>query len=229
MAIVGSNIKNKYPTIGDITNLQEYDNHIYSEEEIKRFDIKDAINNHPLAKKPTSMRSKFAYKEIMKNLEPTTKYCLPGQIINFGYAHPKYEEDLEYYDSTPLVLFFGLTRTKDNVIREVGLNLHYFPPFTRLRVLETALRIFRPYFEQQFNESIHKPNRVISWDRLQYVIKQNMKIAFAIKMYVPSLRGNTYVIPTRLLPTAFFEEGHFSKATMQQIHKFWRQFGRFGS
>ena len=55
-------------------------------------------------------------------------------------------------------------------------------------------------------------------------MKVNDKIGFGIKMYVPVLRGRSYVIPTRLLPTAFYTEGHFSKATLQQIFKFWRQF-----
>ena len=55
-------------------------------------------------------------------------------------------------------------------------------------------------------------------------MKRNTKIAFGIKMYIPVLRGATFVIPTRLFSTAFYTEGKFSKATLQQIFKFWRQF-----
>ena len=43
-------------------------------------------------------------------------------------------------------------------------------------------------------------------------------------MYIPTLRQQTYIIPTRLLGTAFYTEGNFSKATLAQIRKFWRQF-----
>jgi hypothetical protein len=55
-------------------------------------------------------------------------------------------------------------------------------------------------------------------------MKSNAKIAFDIKMYIPVLRGSSYVLPTRLLPTAFYTEGHFSKATLAQIFSFWRKF-----
>ena len=54
----------------------------------------------------------------------------------FYYNEPKFKEELEYYDKTPLTLFCGITRTKDNTIREVGFNLHYFPPYTRARIFE---------------------------------------------------------------------------------------------
>ena len=64
----------------------------------------------------------------------------------------------------------------------------------------------------------------ISYRKLKAIMKSNTKIGFGIKMYIPILRGATYLIPTRLLSTAFYTEGKFSKATLQQIFKFWRQF-----
>ena len=66
----------------------------------------------------------------------------------------------------------------------------------------------------------------ICGDIMPLEIDRNL-IAFAVKEYVPSLRGLTYVIPTKLLPIAFYTEGHFSRATIQQVHAFWRQFSRF--
>ena len=64
----------------------------------------------------------------------------------------------------------------------------------------------------------------ISYKKLKALMRRNSKIAFGIKMYIPVLRGMTFNIPARLLSTAFYTEGHFSKATLQQIFKFWRQF-----
>ena len=211
-------------TLGDIHTLDDIDRHIYTEDEIKSFSFQNAVNSHLLARKPGPMRSKLAYSEVMKNMKPTTKYLLPGTVVLFGYANPKTAADLPYYDATPMTLFFGITRTEDGNIREVGLNLHYYPPYTRLRVLQKALNTFSQFFIQQFNEDIHRPNRMISWNRLKYLMNQNLKIAFGVKMYIPSLRGRSYVLPTRLLPTAFYTEGHFSNATIPQIQKFWRQF-----
>jgi len=222
-------IQNNYnkTTLGDIHDLKDLDNHIYTEEEIKDFSFINAVNSHPLSHKPSSMRSKLAYKEIMSNLNPTSKYILPGTIVLFGYSNPKYASTLDYYDGTPLTLFFGITRTDNGKIREIGFNLHYFPPYARLRMLQSALNAFSPFFEKQFNEDIHKPNHMISYKHLKYIMRSNLKLAFGVREYIPTLRGQTYVIPTRLLSTAFYSEGHFSSATLSQIFKFWRQFRRF--
>ena len=211
-------------TLSTVFTLQDLTKKIYDKEEIKNFRMIDAIKEHPLARRPTTIRSKLAYKEIMRNLKPTTKYLLPGQVSIFGYAQPKFKEELEYYDATPMTFFFGLVRTQDNTIREIGCNLHYYPPFTRQSILNTCYAVYKTYFDQQFNEEIHKPNKFVSWNQLKHIINRNKHLAFGVKMYIPSLRGNTYVLPTRLLPTACYTEGHFSKATLAQIYHFWRQF-----
>ena len=149
---------------------------------------------------------------------------LPGQLCMFYYNEPKFKEELEYYDKTPLTLFCGITRTKDNTIREVGFNLHYFPPFTRARILELCYIAFMPYWESNFNEHDGKPNTHISYKSIQKICSRSDKLAFGIKMYVPILRSKAWIIPPRLFSTAFYTEGHFSKATMNQIFKFWRTF-----
>lgn len=211
-------------TLGDVMSVKEIANKIYSEEEIKEYKLDEAINTHPLSHRPTQIRSKLAYQQIIKELKSSKKYILPGQIVLFGYQEPKFKEELEYYDRFPLVISLGITRTKDGVIREIGLNLHYFPPHTRARILEQTYNVFKPYFEKYFNEASTKPNMFISYKKLKALMRRNTKIAFGVKMYIPVLRGATYVIPARLLSTAFYTEGKFSKATLQQIFKFWRQF-----
>lgn len=210
-----TNFKDKISNIVD---------HEYTDDEIDEYQITEAINNHPLAKRPTNIRSKLAYKEIISNLKPTKKYLLPGQCVCFEYLEPKLKEELELYDRTPFVLFLGITRTKEDTIREIGLNLHYFPPFTRAKILAQTYNAFKPYFKKYFNEASTKPNTVISYEALKHIMKTNSKIAFGIKMYIPVLRGKSYVLPTKYMSTAFFTEGHFSKATLQQVFRFWRQF-----
>jgi len=205
-------------------SLHDIDRFIYDYNSIKEFDINEAINTHPLSHRPTNIRSKLAYADLLKVCKPTTKYLLPGQIVMFGYSEPKYKEELEYYDKTPLTLFIGITRTKDGNIREIGLNLHCYPPRIRQYILFRTYEVFKPHFQKCFNDPSNKPATFISWKSLQTIIKSNAKIGFGIKMYIPVLRGHTYVLPTRLLPTAFFTEGHFSQATLIQVRKFWRQF-----
>ena len=209
---------NKYTSLNDI------DRYIYDANSIDDFRMDEAIQNHPLKHRPTSLRSKMAYADLMKVCKPTTKYLLPGQIVLFGYAEPKFKEDLEYYDKTPLTLFCGITRTDDGNIREIGFNLHYYPPFARARILNTTYAVFKDHFKKNFNDPQHKPAGFINYNALKHLMKRNAKIAFGLKMYIPVLRGKSYVLPTRLLPTAFYTEGHFSKATLAQIQKFWRQY-----
>lgn len=216
--------KSEQATLGYSGTLKEISSKIWDPEEIKAYQLDEAINNHPLAKRPTSIRSKLAYKEILHNAKLTKKYLLPGQVVLFHYAEPKYKEELEYYDKTPFTLFLGITRTNDGNIREVGLNVHFFPPFARARILTHTYNVFKPYFDKNFNDVTGKPNTFISYDRLKYLMKNNLKIAFGIRMYIPVLRQASWLIPTRLLSTAIYTEGHFSKASLQQIYHFWRQF-----
>ena len=211
-------IKNKKYT------LFELDRFIYDAESIENFRMDEAIQNHPLSRRPTNMRSKLAYSEIMKLIKPTTKYLLPGQIVVFGYSEPKFKEDLEYYDKTPFTIFLGITRTNEGNIREVGLNLHYYPPRIRSRILTTTYNVFKYHFQKHFNDTTDKPAGFINYKALKHIMRSNTKIGFGIKMYIPVLRGKSYVLPTRLLPTAFYTEGHFSKATLAQIQKYWRQY-----
>ena len=216
--------KSEQSTLGSSVNLRDITTKIYDLDEIKNYQLDEAINNHPLVKRPTAIRSKLAYKEIIHNTKPTKKYLLPGQVVLFHYNEPKFKEELEYYDRTPFTLFLGITRTKDGNIREVGINLHYYPPFTRIRVINAIYDHFKPWFNKNFNEVNGKPNTWISYAEVKRLAKTSAKIGFGVKMYIPVLRGASYVLPTRLIPTACFTEGHFSKATLQQIFHFLRQF-----
>lgn len=205
-------------------SLHDIDRFIYDAESIEAFRMDEAIANHPLSHRPTNIRSKLAYADILKLCKPTKKYLLPGQVVIFGYAEPKYKEELEYYDKTPMTIFIGITRTKDGNIREIGLNLHYYPPRIRAMILNTTYEVFKDHFKKCFNDPSTKPYGFINWKSLKRILKRNAKVAFGIKMYIPTLRGNSYLLPTRLLPTACYTEGHFSRATLMQIQKFWREF-----
>ena len=211
-------------TFGDITNLNQLTHKIYTPEEIKYFSMEDAINMRPLAKKPTGLRSKLAYAQLFKQLKPTSKYLLPGELVAFQYQDPKLKEDLEYWDKMPLTLFVGITRTNDGVIREVGFNLHYYPPHARAKVFISVYNTFKQYFWKNFNQVSGKPNMMISYNALMSLCKRNAKLAFGIRMYIPVLRGKSYVIPTRLFSTAFYTEGLFSGETLIGIQSAWRRF-----
>ena len=56
--------KSEQATLGYSGTLQEISSRIYDPEEIKIYQLDEAINNHPLAKRPTAIRSKLAYKDL---------------------------------------------------------------------------------------------------------------------------------------------------------------------
>ena len=87
--------KSEKATIGSPLNLKELASKIYDPEEINEYQLDEAINNHPLVRRPTNIRSKLAYKEIIHNTKVTKKYLLPGQVVLFHYAEPKFKEELE--------------------------------------------------------------------------------------------------------------------------------------
>lgn len=196
----------------------------YTPDEIRLYNPELAIQNHPLLKKPFPIRSKMAYAGIMQQIRPTNRYLLPGQLAVFGYANPKYKTELEYYDMTPLVLFLGIFRTKTGNIRELGLNLHYFPLFARTRMLYLCYDRFKPYWQHNFNFTFGRANQIMSYEAVKHIMKSNYHLNFGIKEYIPSLRGKTYLLPARLFSTAAMTEGRFSKATINQVMTYWRRF-----
>ena len=212
-------------TIGSTSLLEEATTHIYTDEEIKNFKMDIALKHHPLNGKSVNIRSKLAYKQIMENVNLNTRYMLPGMFAMFGYREPKTKEQLEYYDGTPAVLFCGITRTKESAIREIGFNIHYFPPFARARILELVYNVFRQYYMKYFNEYPTRPSRMIDYYTLKKLLDR-YGIGFGLRMYIPSLRGKTYVLPTRLVPTLAFTEGHFNGATLARIQRLWRKYKR---
>ena len=212
-------------TLGTIRNLHEVTTHIYSDDEIKKFNMQLAIDKHPLLYKPTNMRSKLAYKEIMTEVQQSPRYMLPGMFAMFGYREPKYKEQLQYYDATPAVIFFGITRTKESTIREIGFNLHYFPPFARAKIIDLVYNVFKAYYNKYFNEVPTRPNRFVDYNVLRKMLNR-YGIGFGLRMYIPVLRGKTYIMPTRMIPTLAYTEGHFNGATLGQIQRYWRKFRR---
>lgn len=213
---------NADPVTGRQMDLGEISRHVYSDDEIESWRMDEAIDGSPIAKKPLNMRSKMAYREIMRSLKPTKKYLLPGEMCVFSYSSPKTAADLEYYDATPFVLFFGITRAQDGNIREIGFNLHYYPPLARKKILNTVYEIFKSYYKKYFNDQPHKANTFVNYNLLKRMLRQS-KIKFGLRMYVPSLRGSTWTLPTKMIPVAAMTEGHFNGSTYQNIQRFWRR------
>lgn len=62
-----------------------------------------------------------------------SRSIIPGSMYAYYYS-PKYRDTLPYYDVFPLVIPYAMT---DNGF--IGLNLHYLPPYFRVRLLDRLM------------------------------------------------------------------------------------------
>ena len=58
----------------------------------------------------------------------------PGSMYTYYYS-PKHKDTLQYYDVFPLVIPY---RETENGF--IGLNLHYLPPFYRIKLLDALMK-----------------------------------------------------------------------------------------
>jgi hypothetical protein len=87
-------------------------------------------------KKPTAdeiKNNKIKQQELLKKGTNTTNKFEVGKMYLFHY-NPKGRENLEYYDTFPLILLTSIKRD-----RFTGLNLHYLPVEPRMILLSNLL------------------------------------------------------------------------------------------
>ena len=193
-----------------------------------KFDIKESadakyklisdIKKSPLYGK--SGRDAVARKWIEDNCEKAHKRkILPGQLIMFNYFEPKTKEDLEYYDAMPCTIFFNVVDTSQGK-RVLGFNIHYYPPKMRYQIMNKIFEIYRGVFVKYF--SVPNTSAVDAFDYrilIQQLDKANL--GFGVRMYIPELIGDPYIITANKWQVAVFTEGNFKKKTRTQIMTFW--------
>lgn len=188
-----------------------------------RYSLINEIKQHDLYRR-TSGRDKRA-RDIIESqcadVKSSKSRILPGQLVLFKYLNPKTREELEYYDASPCTIFFGIVNTSEGR-RVLGFNIHYFPPALRFRIMDKIYDLFRPVYQKYFTTGVSKEMDAFDYKFLiDELKKQNM--SFAVRMYIPSLIGDTQVIPPKEWPTAMFTEGWFKKDTRAHIMSLFKQ------
>jgi hypothetical protein len=194
-------------------------------QDVQSWDFITALESNPLYNRPPGTRVRMAYKTLYKSIKPSNDYLLPGQLSTFYYEWPKTKEQLKWYDRTPVTIFFGFVRNKQGKLREIGFNLHYYPPFLRKAIMETIFKILKNYFIKNFDTPSKATLSSISYGRLMRAMKAS-KLEVGVREYIPGLRKATRVIPTKYMPEACLTEGNFSGATAKEIFDFWKNFRR---
>lgn len=192
---------------------------------LKNFSIWKEVKKHPLYK--ISNRDKKAramideYKEENKPKLKTKNFITPGQLVLFKYLNPKTKEELEYYDASPCTIFFGTFNSSQGK-RVLGFNVHYFPPLLRYKIMDEIFRMYKPVYKKYFETGLPKDLDAFDYKYLTDELdRQNL--SFAVRMYIPNLIGDTYIVPPVMWPTALMTEGWFKKETRAAIMNFFKK------
>jgi 5-enolpyruvylshikimate-3-phosphate synthase len=79
-------------------------------------------------------------------------------------------------------------------------------------------RVYKKYFETGLPKDLDAFDYKYLTDELD---RQNL--SFAVRMYIPQLIGDTYIVPPKMWPTALMTEGWFKKETRAAIMNFFKK------
>lgn len=186
------------------------------------FSLIKSIKKSKLYKEDVKERDDEVRKWVNENIKPASKgKILPGQMIMFNYFQPMTKEELEYFDSQPLCLFFNTFRTQEGELRVLAFNLHYYPPKMRYIVADRIFSIFKPLYEKSWNSPL---NSGMSYMQYKMLVEQlqDQGLEFGVREYNPQLMRAIRPIPPKDWSKAVFTEGKFKKRTREQILNYWR-------
>lgn len=191
----------------------------------KDFSLLQEIKKHPLYK--ISNRDKKArllvdeYKEENRKILKSKRNITPGQLVLFKYLNPKTKEELEYYDASPCTIFFGIFNSSQGK-RVLGFNVHYFPPQIRYRIMNRIYEMYKPIYRKYFEKGAPKELDGFDYSYLTEELEKH-DLSFAVRMYVPQLIGDTFIVPPEMWPTALMTEGWFKKETRAAIMNYFKK------
>lgn len=192
----------------------------------KKFSLFQEIKKNPLYK--ISNRDKKARAMIDEYITENKKDVLksktnitPGQLVLFKYLNPKTKEELEYYDASPCTIFFGVFNSQQGK-RVLGFNTHYFPPQLRYKIMDKIYEMYKPVYRKYFEKGVPKELDGFDYKYLTDELERQ-NLSFAVRMYIPALIGDTFIVPPKLWPTALMTEGWFKKETRAAIMNFFKK------
>lgn len=130
---------------------------------------------------------------------------LQGQLYMFDYDDPLGAEQgtLDAWDTSPLVLNFGLVLANTGNIVEYGINLHWLPKEVRKEFMSDIFNLFKEKYDGEMYSNKPRAINAFGWEQLQEYIEK-YGIDFATKAYIPQRRTHTIM----------FEYQDWAKATL---------------
>lgn len=218
---LGRGIKGFFKAIVDATR-EEFNRQVQSGE----FDFKQNFDD---TYKEYGNKTDKIRKWLQKYL-PDHRYngiLLQGQLYLFRYEDPKYKEELEYYDPSPLVLAFGTYMAETGNLVEYGVNLHFLPLKIRKEFMNDIFTLFKNQYKDEMYSDKPRAVNEFTWETLQpYVDKYH--IDFAVRSYITTLRTQTITFDYKDWPMAtlipsrgFLRDGGRNSIAEKQIEAFY--------
>lgn len=115
---------------------------------------------------------------------------IQGQLYYFTYDDPLTKDRLAFYDTTPLVLSFGLNLAGTGNFVEYAINLHMLPMQIRKALLIDIFNLFSKQYKGQMYSTEKRSINEFSWETLQQFVDK-YAISFAVRSYIPERRKQT--------------------------------------
>lgn len=182
---VGSAVKGIYHVVMDATRRQ-----FNSDVQRSDFNFRNTIEEDSRKyKNAVTLRTwfkKYAKEHRYRGL------LIQGHLYCFTYDDPVTKDKLEYYDTTPLVLSFGVYYAETGNIVERGINLHFLPMDVRKALLLDIFNAFKDRYKGKMYSSKPRSINELDWEFLkQYIVKYG--IDFAVRSYISDRRRNTII------------------------------------
>lgn len=192
-----------------------------------QYDFWDEMNSNDIAKSSNPGKNAVSWyrKNYMKNPDAfyQRKMMKMGHLYIFDYDDPIHKKTLEYFDTQPLVLCIGHIVTKDDKVRNLGINLHLLPPKVRRLVLFQIYYMYKSAFSKNLNASKQGKVKV----RWQSIVKplEKFGIGFCIRMYAPNRQTNVINFKQEDWDKAIWIPSKgYSKITANGLEKEWKDY-----
>jgi hypothetical protein len=185
-SVFGRQVKGVYKVILDATKRA-----FNSDVQRRDFNFKDMIQEDAKKyKNPVTLRTwlkKYMLEQKYRGL------LIQGHVFAFAYEDPLTKDKLEYYDTTPLVLSFGIYFANTGNMIEYGINLHYLPRDVRVEFLTDIFNEFKRRYKGQMYSDKPRAINELTWQELKkYITKYG--IDFAVRSYIPERRRHTIIV-----------------------------------
>jgi len=137
-----------------------------------------------------------------------TKLIEPGSMYMFYYS-PKYKETLPYYDTFPLLLPYAETNNGF-----IGLNLHYLPPYYRVKLLDGLMKYAT-------NDKLNRNTKLkYTWDLVRSAAYSKLGEATIHRYIAGNVKSNFVKIePKNWFSACMLPVARFKKMSESQVWK----------